>query len=362
MSSLNKMYDKFNAINKYLLKKENLSLKEKYFYELTSFAISLIYEDKETVNASKTKLAVSKAIIETITLISYLENNPSYEDEINAYTNKMEKYIYLKYKNKVKKSFYHFDEKLIDESDINANININMVELIKKYHNELYGYYEEIIENKDINYLVLNTTLLMTVYIICQKIYPNLEAKYKESLEYAESFLINHPLSQRYMIYLRSEYNLLRRIINYRDKFIDIANMLVSFSIDKIYLNSETFETKFVTLINYLSSFYFDIISSNDDSPYSFIDALDNDEIDKDYIKLIYEESYILNHRLGYSIKSNIDVYQEYSIAIRFIEIAIGELLKIIGDADIYNDFINIADAKNTFDYENQYLVEKREE
>ena len=35
MSSLNKMYDKFNAINKYLFNKDKLSLKEKYIFELT---------------------------------------------------------------------------------------------------------------------------------------------------------------------------------------------------------------------------------------------------------------------------------------------------------------------------------------
>ena len=361
MSSLNKMYDKFNAINKYLFKKDKLSLKEKYVFELTAFAISLIYENKIKMNLSITKRELSKNVIEIIALISYLEDNPEFEKEVDLYTKKTERYLYLKYKNKIKDSFYHFNVDESKEVDNNASIKIDMNELIKKYHNELLNYYELLIYNKEINDLTLNTTLLMTIYIISQKMYPNLEAKYKESLEYAESFLINHPLSQRYMIYLRSEFDLLKRILNYRDKFIEIGNMLISFSIDKLYLNSETFESKFTTLINYLREFYFDIINSDDDSVYSFIDSIDNDEINKDYIKLIYDESLNLNHRLGYSVTSNIDVYQEYSIAIRFVDLAISELIKIVGDADIYNDFINIVDSKNTFDYENQYLVDKKE-
>ena len=360
MSSINKMFDKFNAINKYLFKKENLNLKEKYLYELTSYTISLIYEDRRISDISKTKIEISKAIIEIMALISYLDDNKDFENEVNSYTKYLERSIYLKYKDLIRGSFYHFDENNISDSNIDS-LDIDMIKLITKYHSELIKYYEELSNDFDTDSITLTPVLITTVYIICLKLYPNIEAKYKETLEYADSFLINHPLSQRYMIYLRSECDLLKRVMNHRNRFIDISNMLISFSLDKIYLNSETFETKFVTIMNYLSEFYFDIINLNESNIDLFIDKIDIDEIDKNYIKLIYEESLNLNHRLGYSITSNIDVYQEYSIAIRFIELLIGELLKYIGDADIYNDFINIADSKNTFDFENQYLVDKKE-
>ena len=35
MNSLNQMFDTFNAVNQYLIKKEKLSLREKYIYEIT---------------------------------------------------------------------------------------------------------------------------------------------------------------------------------------------------------------------------------------------------------------------------------------------------------------------------------------
>lgn len=358
------MFDKLNAVRKHLYNKDNLSLKEKYLYELNSLCISLIHDNKLLVKQSKITCNLYKSIIEIITLISYIDNNKEIEEEINLYNKSKELEIYKKYSDKIKLPFYHFkDIELCETKNIELdilNFDYDLDDLIIKYHNELYKYYIDLKDDK-IDDLSLDVIILTMVYMINIKSYPDIKASYKDTLEYEESFFVNHPLSQRYLTYVRSECMLLNNVINKREEFKKLSFMLLSFTSDKLFLNSEVFEIKFIIIVEYLNKLLNEILNENLNI-YDFIDEVLEDDLSRNYIKLIYNESKLLNHRCGYMVISYIDVYEEYSEAIRFIDLAIGLLLKHIGDADMYNDFINIIDSKNTFDYENQYLVDKKEE
>lgn len=366
MSSVNQMFDKFSAVKNYLRTKEELTLKEKFIFELTSIGISLIHENKMNIHTSGISLKLYKAIIEIMTLISYIDDNNDLIPLIEKYNRNKEYELYTSYKDEIKKPFYHFNnfkrtnKKDSVELDI-LNISNDLTELVDKYHNELSNYYNKLINNEIGDEIItLNAVLLMMIYMICIKVYPDIKAKFKETLDYEESFFLNHPLSQRYLNYVRSSVNLLKSVRDFRDDFTNISNMIMSFTCDKIFLYSEIFELKFVEFVNYLANFYSNITNSkNENIVHSFIESVM--EENSSYIKLIYDESVILNHRCGYMITSYIDVYQEYSEAINFIDKAIAYIIALIGDADMYIDYNNLCDAKYRFDYENQYLVDKKE-
>ena len=353
MNNIEKTYNCINGVNRYLYGKKDLSILEYYYFELTSFAISLIHEYELNNDNSITLSSLYRGIIEILAIIS------SYNDKfqnIKLYNSYYEYMIYQKYQNKIKKELFHFDN--INEININIDeikkdlpfldIKYDFEDLIVKNYPELIYYYKLSKNNKlDKESVVLYVLLLTIIYILCKTKY-SIKEEYKYSLNYEKSFFINHPLSQKYLTYVNKIGELLTNI---NDDFSQLGKIIISISTDKIYLFSEAFEIKFLSGIKYILNLYNKITNKNVDVN-EFIDIVG---YNNEYIKMIYEECYYLNHRNGYLLNSYIDCYQEYSEALSFIDYATIKLLEISNlDNKKLKDLIK---EKNKFDFENRYLV-----
>lgn len=354
MNSVEKMFDTINSVNRYLYEKSDLTIIEYYYFELTSYAVSLIHESKLGNDNSIAINSVYKSIIEVLSILSICDK--SFE-KIHLYNKFMEKNLYDKYKNEISLDFFHYKDIKEIELDLDKIYNelpflkndYDFTNLINDKYPELIYYYKLCKNNKlGIESIKLDALLLTIIYILCKTKYPNIKIEYKYTLNYEKSFFINHPLSQRYLIYAKNEANELK---NYSPYFKELGKIILSISCDKVYLNTEVLETKFLSTINYLTKVYNDLFKANIDE-YMLIDLVG---YNNSYIKLIYDESLYLSHKSGYLQHSYIDVYQEYSEVIAFIDNAILKILEL-SKLD-YEKLKEIIEEKNRFDFENQYLV-----
>ena len=372
MDSNEKMYNLFKTINTTILEKKNegngLSFIDYYYYQLTSYAISIINEFVLNVEPSIATYEMYKSFIETLVIISMYTHDDSINDDstkpLNEYNYIQELYLYNKYKDKLGTKYFHFDKinmatRSLDEIYKELPFlepSFDYRELIKKYNPELLKYYEKLLNNQleDIN--MLNVVLLMITYMICKNKFELLKPRYKDTLEYAKSFFINHPLSQRYLNYVNTEAMILSKT-NHPD-LIKAGRLVRSFAIDKVFLFSETLETKTKVAFEFLKDLY-NKASNQNVSFDVFVDIMSDDKL-TEYLLMIYDEAVLLSHASGYMIISEIDVYQEYSEIISFIDHVLGQVLKLYGFDN--NQFNEIVKLKNKFDFENQYLVDRKEE
>ena len=373
MSSNEKMYNLFKAINVNILnkKEENngLSFIDHYYYQMTSYAISLIDELELDIEPSIATIEMYKSFIETVSIVSMYTKEDSINDDdstepLNDYNYIQELNLYNKYKDTLGTKYFHFNDlkknnKSLDEIYKELPFlapGFNYRNLIEKYNPELLAYYDKIINNKLDNAGMLNAVILMIAYMICKQKFFNIEIKYKNTLEYSKSFFINHPLSQRYLNYVNTEANILKETNN--PDLIEAAKLVSTLAIDKVFLFSETLETKTKATFEYLNKLYNKVTGKNTDFD-EFSDIMTDDKL-TEYIRMIYDESVNLSHASGYMILSSIDVYQEYSEIISFVDNVLCSILNLLGFDN--KEFKQIIKEKNKFDFEHRYLVDKKEE
>ncbi|MCR5113344.1 MAG: hypothetical protein K6A63_05340, partial [Acholeplasmatales bacterium] len=107
MNSNEKMYNLFKAINVNILnkKEENngLSFIDHYYYQMTSYAISLIDELELDIEPSIATIEMYKSFIETVSIVSMYTKEDSINDDdstepLNDYNYIQELNLYNKYK------------------------------------------------------------------------------------------------------------------------------------------------------------------------------------------------------------------------------------------------------------------------
>ena len=340
MASINDFFLLFKTINVNIKNKyddgEELSFNEYYYYEATTLALSIIREKEISNDVSLLTLVEYKALIEVMAIMFDSVNEL---ELLKTYNNQVEEDLYNKYKSLNFK--FHFSK-----NEFNNNVDKNVLKnqileklpFIVEYYDfkniitkntKLYEYYEYILQilneptvdvfrstefMKKIGFL--DGILLALLYAYFIKKYPNIDARFNNTIDYEKSFIYNHPLNKRYHNFALVESSILAS-----ENYELLSKMVISISIDKAYGNSEVLEMKFKFFVDYIMK-----LLNVDLGGLIELAGLSNAE--SKYLKLIYREARYLSYLNGYMIISEIELELEYIKVVHFIDRFINLIVK----------------------------------